>query len=120
MKNFSAWPLRTLCAFVFGALVFSGMAQADTELKFEKAVFYGDKGDQIGSAAAFGAGRLYVAGSDMVSDSKGLVASFSTPPASAPLSDFRWPDNQPSALSVSTEFSDIAVACTWQVQALPR
>lgn len=110
-KNLNTQKVPT-SIFIFAVVVFifSGHAQADTELKFEKAIFYGGPGDQTGNAVQFKDGRLYVAGADTVSSSKGLGVSYAVPAVDLPVSNFSWPDSQKSAVSVSTVFADMAAS----------
>src|SRR3989338_4573230 len=89
-------------------LIFGRHAQADTELEYEKALFYGGSGNQSGHAVKFGGGRLHIAGT--AADSKLLVVSYAMPPAEQPVSNFVWSDDQKASIEVSSAFTDMAAA----------
>jgi len=90
---------------MFFLLSILGNAQAETELKFESAAFFGDKGGQFGNTIDLGEDRLYVAGAETSSNSKSLSVSYTLPPTGSPLSSFLW-QYEPTS---SDLFNDIAV-----------
>ena len=79
-------------------------AGAETELKFENAVMFGDSGDQLGSAVKVGEDRLYIAGAE-TSSSKSLSVSFALPLTNNPRASFLW-KYEPTS---SDLFNDIAI-----------
>ena len=92
---------------IFMILVVAGRVQADTELKFEKASFIENKGEQIGNAIEVRENHIYVAGIDTDSGSKSILAGY-VPPANAPIWSFRWSDEKGPTPFTSVVFNDVA------------
>jgi len=97
----------TLALLAIVMTVFASTARADTELKFENGVFYGDDNSQQGLGIETGSDGLFVGGVDGAASGKGLAAKFALPPASIPLSASRWNDQRKAKTVLSSNFMDV-------------
>ncbi len=100
---------KILCIWLYGLAFLTATlgqyAAAETELKFENTVLFGDDGNQVGNAVEMGENRLYTAGVETVSNSKSLSVSYLLSLSGGSLTNFLWQYTPDSA----DMFNDIAV-----------
>lgn len=97
---------RSSIGFFLFLTLHSVVAHADTALKKEKTLYFGGSGNQTGTSLKAESGNLIVSGSD---SDKALVVRYSLP-ATDSLSQFKWADEQKTAVKSSTVIVDQASA----------